>query len=309
MIAIALAIESFTVSCAARNFRRVALYHPESARRHRAGFQGGRRGANAARKEQGNNMANINMAKNIGIVFLAAVAAMSVGARPVSADTSVPAPAAGVRHAAFSGDRAASPAHGDEAGKLLRCPARVPAALDPPAGTTLTAGMAASGVQVYVCAGPATAAGAPAWVLKGPHAVLSEGKETTATHFSGPAPVPPVAAKVPGAAAASASAPATAPTWEALDGSRLTGAKVASAAAPDGKSIPWLLLRSTSSVGSGLFGDVTWVQRLDTAGGAAPATGCDAAHVGAEAMVPYHADYFFYHASAAGTAPRRCASN
>jgi len=221
------------------------------------------------------------MPKTIAIVFMGAVAAVSAGA----------------------------------AAETLHCPAHVPAALDPPSGTTLTAGMAASGVQVYVCTAPASAGGAPTWVLKAPLAVLSEGKETTATHFSGPAPAPPVAAKAPNAAATpppaspAASAPATAPTWEALDGSRLTGARVASAAAPDGKSIPWLLLRSTSSVGPGLFGDVTWVQRLDTVGGAAPAAGCDAGHLGAEVMVPYRADYFFYHAGAAGSPLRRCASN
>jgi hypothetical protein len=175
---------------------------------------------------------------------------------------------------------------------------------------TLAAGMAASGVQAYVCTAPASAGAAPAWVLKAPHAVLSEGKETAATHFSGPAPLPPVAAKTPApASTAPAAAPAAAPTWQALDGSRFTGARVASAAAPDGKSIPWLLLRSTSSVGPGLFGDVTWVQRLDTDGGAAPASGCDAAHLGAEVLVPYRADYFFYHATAAGSPMRRCASN
>ena len=129
---------------------------------------------------------------------------------------------------------------------------------------------------------------------KAPHAVLSEGKETTATHFSGPAPAPPVAAKgrvrIAGTFARGDGS-RDGPTWEALDGSRLTGARVASAAAPDGKSIPWLLLRSTSSTGPGLFGDVTWVQRLDTVGGGAPA-GCDGGHLGAEVMVPYRADYF-----------------
>jgi hypothetical protein len=261
-----------------------------------------------------------NVPKTIAIVFMGAVAAMGTGARRASADPSRAAPAPGVQRAAFAGERPSSPGHGD-ASKLLRCPAHVPAALDPPSGTTVAAGMAASGVQVYVCTAPATAGAAPAWVLKAPHAVLSEGKETTATHFSGPAPAPPVAPKAPSPASAStsaaapapssasATAPATAPTWEALDGSRLTGARVASAAAPDGKSIPWLLLRSTSSVGPGLFGDVIWVQRLDTVGGAAPAAGCDAGHLGAEVMVPYRADYFFYHASAAGAPLRRCASN
>lgn len=261
-----------------------------------------------------------NVPKTIAIVFMGAVAAMGMGARRASADTSKSTP--GVQHAALASERSSSPGHGDSASKLLRCPAHVPAALDPPSGTTLSAGMAASGVQVYVCAAPATAGAAPSWVLKAPHAVLSEGKETTATHFSGPAPAPPVAAKAssptpttpaapapPAPASASATTPATAPTWEALDGSRLTGAKAASAPAPDGKSIPWLLLRSTSIVGPGLFGDITWVQRLDTVGGTAPAVGCDAGHVGAEVMVPYRADYFFYHASAAGTPPRRCASN
>ncbi len=183
------------------------------------------------------------------------------------------------------------------------------AALDPPAGATLAAGMAASGVQAYVCTAPA-AGGAPAWVLKAPHAVLSEGQETAATHFLGPAPVPPVGAKAPApGAAVPAATPATAPTWQALDGSRLTGARVASAAAPDGKSIPWLLLKGTSSVGPGLFGDVTWIQRLDTVGGTAPAGGCDAGHLGAEVLVPYRADYFFYHPTAAGAPQRRCASN
>jgi hypothetical protein len=89
----------------------------------------------------------------------------------------------------------------------------------------------------------------------------------------------------------------------------LTGTRVAAAAAPDGKSIPWLLLRTASVGGPGLFGDVTWIQRLDTAGGAAPATGCDAAHLNAEVLVPYRADYFFYHPAAAATPLRRCASN
>jgi hypothetical protein len=251
-----------------------------------------------------------NRSKIMTIVFTAAVVTMGAGARRASADTT-PAPAAGVQHAAFSGERSA-PHHGDDASKALHCPAHVPAALDPPAGTTLAAGMAASGVQVYVCTA-AAAASAPTWVLNAPHAVHSEGKETTATHFSGPAPVPPVAAKAAGAAATTAPsgpfAAATAPTWEALDGSRLTGARVASAPSPDGKSIPWLLLRSTSSTGPGLFGDVTWVQRLDTVGGAAPATGCDAGHLGAEVMVPYRADYFFYHPVAAGAGLRRCVSN
>jgi hypothetical protein len=40
--------------------------------------------------------------------------------------------------------------------------------------------------------------------------------------------------------------------------------------------------------------DVSYIQRLDTAGGLAPTTGCDASHVGAIARVDYTATYFFY---------------
>jgi len=182
------------------------------------------------------------------------------------------------------------------------CPVVTPSAVSPPAGLTVRAAMAARGVQAYVCAAP-SAGGAPAWTLKGPHAVLSDGSETDAIHFSGPAPV-----STPAAATPPAPAPAMVPTWQALDGSRVTGAKTASAAAPDGKSIPWLLLRATPGKGPGLFSDVNWIQRLDTVGGAAPATGCDAAHLNAELLVPYRADYFFYHPAPAGAPVHRCAS-
>jgi hypothetical protein len=39
------------------------------------------------------------------------------------------------------------------------------------------------------------------------------------------------------------------------------------------------------------------VQRLDTVGGKAPATGCDAGHTGDVTGVDYTATYFFYEAS------------
>ena len=41
--------------------------------------------------------------------------------------------------------------------------------------------------------------------------------------------------------------------------------------------------------------ETTFIQRLNTIGGLAPATGCGAlSDVGNEAFVPYTADYFFY---------------
>jgi len=39
----------------------------------------------------------------------------------------------------------------------------------------------------------------------------------------------------------------------------------------------------------------TFIQRVNTSGGVAPATGCSAlTDIGAKAFVPYTADYFFY---------------
>ena len=39
----------------------------------------------------------------------------------------------------------------------------------------------------------------------------------------------------------------------------------------------------------------TFIQRLNTAGGIAPSTGCvESRDVGKKALVPYEADYFFY---------------
>jgi len=46
--------------------------------------------------------------------------------------------------------------------------------------------------------------------------------------------------------------------------------------------------------GSGVLSRATSIQRINTKGGKAPASGCDAAHVGQELRVAYSADYVFY---------------
>lgn len=173
-------------------------------------------------------------------------------------------------------------AHEDDGFTRFRCPSDVPVVLNPPADATLEAAFGARGVQTYICALPA-AGGAPAWVLKAPHAVLFHGFDTAAIHFAGP-------------------------SWQALDGSLVTGTKVAADPGPDPTAIPWLLLKAATNVGPGLFSDVTSIQRLDTEGGVAPATGCDADHVNAQVLVPYRADYFFYHPALDGKKIRQCAT-
>lgn len=144
---------------------------------------------------------------------------------------------------------------------------QVPAQLQPPAGEQLLLQVHAKGEQVYTCKGEGATF---TWTLKGPEAQLfdQDGKEF-GKHFAGP-------------------------SWEAKDGSRVTGKAVANAASPDADSIPWLLVNIVSHEGSGVLSRATTIQRINTKGGKAPAAGCDAGRSGQEARVAYSADYLFY---------------
>jgi len=144
----------------------------------------------------------------------------------------------------------------------------IPPALAVPAGNKLDFSLNAVGVQIYQC--QATASG-QAWVFQAPKANLFDDEgELKATHFAGP-------------------------TWQSVDGSSVVGSKIA-AVTISATAIPELLLQAVSHSGSGKMSEVTYIQRLDTAGGIAPASGCDAAHVGTSANVNYTAQYFFYRA-------------
>jgi hypothetical protein len=83
------------------------------------------------------------------------------------------------------------------------------------------------------------------------------------------------------------------PTWESTSGSKVTA--TVDVRCPVGPSnIPWLRLKAATHPGNGVFDRVTYVQRINTAGGVAPAT--PGQTVGEEARVPYTADYYFYRA-------------
>jgi hypothetical protein len=89
------------------------------------------------------------------------------------------------------------------------------------------------------------------------------------------------------------------PVWQLKDGSSVEAAR--HAAAPGGAgNIPWLLLQSRVTT-AGAEGDrlteTTWVQRLSTSGGVAPAGACTPGDTDA---VPYTADYVFWKAKAGG---------
>jgi hypothetical protein len=179
--------------------------------------------------------------------------------------------------------RSGQPAHNSREGGP-RCPADVPEALSPPANTTLAFALEADGVQIYSCRAAATPDSAPAWALEAPHALLGSPGRPEVIHFAGP-------------------------TWQALDGSLITGARLASAPGPDTTAIPWLLLSATPAAAAGKFSTVSHVQRLNTKGGIAPTTGCDAEHSGARVLVPYTAAYYFYRAAEPRERVRQCGSS
>ena len=67
----------------------------------------------------------------------------------------------------------------------------------------------------------------------------------------------------------------------------MTGKAVANVPSPDADSIPWLLVNIVSHEGNGVLLRATTIQRLNTKGGKAPASGCDNSHSGEEIRVPY----------------------
>jgi hypothetical protein len=151
----------------------------------------------------------------------------------------------------------------------------IPSALVVPDGNRLAFKLDAVGVQMYGC--QLTTSGSYAWVLSGPDANLyGRGGRLAGAHYASP----------------------TGPTWESLDGSAVIGSRLA-AATVDTNAIPWLLLQAISHSGDGRMSKVTYIQRLSTTGGKAPASGCDADHVGSVANVDYTATYAFYRASCA----------
>lgn len=146
---------------------------------------------------------------------------------------------------------------------------RVPPELEPPPGHRIHAVLKARGVQVYQCR-------AGGWTLLEPAASLTgvtmhPVKKVTALHFRGP-------------------------SWQSdQDGSLLEGDPSSVVRAPSGHrdGIPLLRITAGRTRGAGLFGTVTYIQRLDTVGGlkSGPCTG------GGTTAVPYRAVYRFFTAA------------
>ena len=81
------------------------------------------------------------------------------------------------------------------------------------------------------------------------------------------------------------------PTWESNSGSKVVGARMYGCQ-PDTTAIPWLLLEAVSTGGPGIYSPVTYIQRVNTKGGVAPAG--PGSFIGETVQIPYTAEYYFY---------------
>lgn len=146
----------------------------------------------------------------------------------------------------------------------------VPTKIQAPAGNEVFLKRHATGVQIYTCSSTATGY---SWGSSVPRANLYDKHDhLRGTHYAGP-------------------------TWEDQDGSKVVGARI-DGVTVDPTAIPWLLLKATPSPDThGKLGSATYIQRVATTGGIAPAAAdCNAATAGTVAEVPYTADYYFWKA-------------
>jgi hypothetical protein len=172
----------------------------------------------------------------------------------------------------------------------------VPANLEVPVGNSVYRVGHAIGTQDYVClpcptTSPACTGSGFVWTFFGPQAtLLDDGDEQIVTHFLSPNP-------------AEGGMPRA--TWQdSRDSSAVWAFAPPANQSTDPRfvalgAIPWLRLQVVGTQSGPTDGDrlteTTFIQRLNTAGGIAPATGCSAsAAVGNKALVFYEADYFFY---------------
>jgi hypothetical protein len=149
----------------------------------------------------------------------------------------------------------------------------LPAAVQVPAGHKIAMETVGVGEITYECRAKANMAGEFEWVFVGPDAKLMDRSGKQVGRYFGP--------------------PAT---WENMDGSKITATQVAVAPAMAG-SIPYQLVKANPAMGNGAMTGTTYVQRVATQGGVAPAMPCTGTSVGTKQIVKYQADYIFYRAS------------
>jgi hypothetical protein len=182
-----------------------------------------------------------------------------------------------------------------------------PALITPPAGNSAFLVGHATGTQGYVCLPTSAGASTASWTVNAarPEATLFQsffGRDfQIITHFLSPNENPNDAATKP--------LPFGNATWQSsFDTSKVWAQVLHQNAIPAGSdpscpntgAIACLLLESVGSqegpTGGNVLSKTTFIQRLNTKGGSAPADGCfTSADVGNQALVPYTADYIFFH--------------
>jgi hypothetical protein len=177
---------------------------------------------------------------------------------------------------------AAEPRHGHVV------PPQVPAKLEVEPGHEAFVVGHAMGTQNYVCLPSGSGF---AWSLFTPEATLfDDHHRPIITHYFGPNPFESGAIRA---------------AWQhSRDASTVWGRVVQSSTDPqfvEAGAIPWLLVRvkdvgaRPGPTGGRALADTTFIQRVNTHGGAAPGSGCGRpSDVGRRAFVPYSADYLFY---------------
>ena len=147
--------------------------------------------------------------------------------------------------------------------------ATLPEAVRAPAGQKVM--MAATGVGelTYECREKKDMVGQHEWAFVGPVATLySAERKVVGKYYAGP-------------------------TWESVDGSKVSGKQVAVAPSSPG-NIPLQLVKAEPAMGAGGMQGVSYIQRVNTKGGVAPAAACEAGNKGQRQQVAYEADYVFY---------------
>ena len=152
----------------------------------------------------------------------------------------------------------------------------IPDSLRVPDGNRLVAEGFATGVQIYQVKRSTSNPNVFSWVNIAPIATLytkPDLRHQMALHFAGP-------------------------TWQITKGHNkgqtVVGRRIAGVT-QNPTAIQWLLLQAVDSLSSG-NNKITYIHRVLTAGGLAPTTGADEAHLGQMDSIPYTALYLFYEA-------------
>lgn len=149
----------------------------------------------------------------------------------------------------------------------------LPATVQVPAGQRIAMETVGAGDITYECRAKKDMPSAFEWVFVGPDAKLMDRSGKVVGRYYGP--------------------PAT---WESNDGSKVTATQLAVAPASAG-NIPLQLVKANPAMGMGAMQGVTYIQRVATQGGVAPAVACTATNAGQKQVVKYQADYIIWKAA------------